>query len=542
MTKGYLGIDNGTQGLSVIFTDENLKVLATGESTYGFVVESEDGLLLQEGCYEQRPDDWDKALQIAMERLHHQMHQKGDEIERVLAIGISGQMHGEVLVDETGTAISSARLWCDARNETEGNELTRALGCKIPKRATCARFLWTARNRPDRAIRTRHITTPAGWIAYRLTGQFHLGIGDASGMFPIHDATLDYDEEKLAQFDAIVNNPDIPSLRSILPKVCKAGEDAGSLTRSGAELLGLSSALVENENVMVAAAEGDQVAALAGSLIGRAGVVSCCFGTSVCANAVGDRAFLGVSSAVDHFRAADGKPINMVWLRNGTTFLNTIVQSYASIDSKDDDSDTIGSNAFGKVMPKMIAAPPDCGGLLALPFMDDEPGLGVSHGSGSAMIVGWKAENSTVGNIAKIALLSTMFNLRLGCQVLDSQGFPRSEIVLSGGLTKTPECGQILADVFDSPVTLLPAADEGCSWGAAIMAKYRHICALDSTNIPSCSDGWANFLETVKATSEEGSQLFTPDPGAVAIYKNMFTKYQKLIQLQKQISEAIALP
>jgi sugar (pentulose or hexulose) kinase len=174
--------------------------------------------------------------------------------------------------------------------------------------------------------------------------------------------------------------------------------------------------------------------------------------------------------------------------------------------------------------------------------MDDEPGLGVSHGSGSAMIVGWKAENSTVGNVAKTALLSTMFNLRLGCQVLDSQGFPRSEIVLSGGLTKTPECGQILADVFDSPVTLLPAADEGCSWGAAIMAKYRHICALDSTNIPSCSDGWANFLETVKATSEEGSQLFTPDPGAVAIYKNMFTKYQKLIQLQKQISEAIALP
>ena len=256
-----------------------------------------------------------------------------------------------------------------------------------------------------------------------------------------------------------------------------------------------------------------QVAALAGSLIGRPGLVSCSFGTSVCANVVGDdRAFEGVSPAVDHFCSADGRPIHMVWLRNGTTFLNSIVESYGS---------------FGAVMPQLVDAPPDCGGLLALPFMDDEPGLGVNSG-GSACIVGWNAANARAGNVAKASLLATMFNLRLGCQVLDRQGYPRTEIILSGGLTKTPECGQILADVFNTPVVLLDSAEEGCSWGAALLAKYRHLNGAD----------WPAFLDAVAAdgTSSRLRQRFVPDATSAGEYDRVFQKYKALIQLQPQLA------
>ena len=257
--RGYLGIDNGTQGLSVVFTDEKLNILATGEATYDFV----DGL--PDYCYEQRCRDWDVALSAAMQCLRENLFgqeeedaSKADRLE-VLSIGISGQMHGEVMIGDDGQALDPVRLWCDGRNDEEGVELTRLFGTKVPRRSTCARFLWTARNQPHKAARTSHLTTPAGWIGYRLTGQHVLGIGDAAGMFPIDAATRDYDQEKLKLYDELVNDETMPSLADILPSVRKAGEDAGNLTSDGAQLLGLSAERCRG--IAVAAGEGDQVAA-----------------------------------------------------------------------------------------------------------------------------------------------------------------------------------------------------------------------------------------------------------------------------------------
>ena len=254
-TKGFLGIDAGTQGLSVIFTDDTLKVLATGEGDYAMVAG------LDEGSYEQRPGDWCAALQVAMDQLRTKL---SGEIE-VLAIGISGQMHGEVLADGDGNSLGPARLWCDARNESEGDELTEALGVKMPKRITAARWLWTIRNRGELASKTARITTPAGWLAYQLTGQWNLGIGDAAGMFPIDQSTLDYDQALLSKFDSVAGGP-VP-ISQLLPTVRKAGEDGGQLSSAGAKMLGLP------EGIPVAPAEGDQPAALAGSLIANAGMV-----------------------------------------------------------------------------------------------------------------------------------------------------------------------------------------------------------------------------------------------------------------------------
>ena len=504
-SKGFLGIDAGTQGLSVVLTGEDLEVIATGDGSYDMIPG------LDEGCYEQLPSDWDAALVAAMSDLRSKT---GADIE-VLAIGISGQMHGEVLADAEGNSLGPARLWCDSRNETEGNELTEALGVKMPKRLTAARWLWTIRNRQPLAAKAVHMTTPAGWIAYRLTGQWNLGIGDAAGMFPIDQSTLDYDQKLIGKFNSIANGP--VALETLLPQVRQAGEDGGMLNESGADLLGLP------VGIPVAPAEGDQPASLAGSLIGSAGMVSCSFGTSVCANSVGDRAFSGVSDAVDHFCAPDGKPINMVFLRNGTTYMNSIVEMFGEATGGDRDE------GFAVTMPKVLEAAPDCGGLLALPFMDDEPGIGVSQG-GSAMIVGFNSENATPGNAAKAALLSTMFNLKLGSAVLDGQGYPRNELVLSGGLTKTPELAQILADVFDTKVTLLASAEEGCAWGAALMAKFRHQ-KIDGQTIQ-----WAEFLSQYKCEQTQ----FEPDPEKVELYEAVYERYKKLVASHQQIEEALS--
>jgi sugar (pentulose or hexulose) kinase len=507
--SGYLGIDAGTQGLSVIFTDDEMRIIATGEGAYEMV----PGLAPE--CYEQHPGDWERALGIAMADLREKLAAAKVDPD-VRAIGISGQMHGEVLADELGRSLGPARLWCDARNEAEGHELTDQLGVKMPKRITAARWLWTIRNQPEKAAKVAHITTPAGWIAFRLTGRWNLGIGDAAGMFPIDQKTLNYDAKLLAHFDALVaaaKKSSVRPLGDLLPKVCRAGEDGGVLDAHGATVLGLPA------GIPVAPAEGDQPAALAGSLIGRAGMVAMSFGTSVVANSVGDRAFRGIATAIDHFCAPDGKPINMVFLRNGTTPMNTVVEMFGQASGGD------RGVGFAAVMPQLLAAPDDCGGLLALPFMDDEPGLGVSRG-GTACVVGFNGANATPGNVAKAMLLATMFNLRMGSDLLDAQSYPRSEIILSGGLTKTPALGQILADVFNTPVTILDGAAEGTAWGAALMAKYR------AESLAGGASDWQTFL----ASHASGKPThFTPRPTSVATYGRLYDRYRKLVALQGQL-------
>ena len=238
------------------------------------------------------------------------------------------------------------------------------------------------------------------------------------------------------------------------------------------------------------------------------------FGTSVCANAVGDRAFAGVSRAVDHFCAPDGKPINMVFLRNGTTFMNTVVEMFGDVVGRE--------SSFELVMPKLLDAPADCGGLLAIPFLDDEPGLGVEQG-GQATIYGMNGSNASPGNVAKAAILSTIFNLRIGSNVLDEQGYPRTEIVLSGGLTKTPELAQIVADVFRTPVSLLASAEEGTAWGAALMAKFRVEVSNQSRN----TNDWSEFL-SLHSNAEKTT--FKPNEKSAAVYDVAYDKYKRLLE------------
>ena len=516
-TQGYLGIDAGTQGLSVIFADEALRILAHGEGRYEMV----PGLGPE--CFEQSPADWEAALAAALADLRRKLGQAGIEME-VAAIGISGQMHGEVLADDLGRCLGPARLWCDGRNEAEGHELTERFGVKCPKRLTAARWLWTIRNRPERAARVAHVTTPSGWIAFRLTGAWRLGIGDAAGMFPIDQATLDYRADLLADFDALAAPSalagTIRPLRDLLPAVRRAGEDGGTLDAHGAALLGLP------VGVPVAAAEGDQPAALTGSLIGAAGMVSMSFGTSVVANSVGDRAFQGIARGIDHFCAPDGKPINMVWLRNGTTPMNAVVGMFGGVLGSGGSG--LGA-AFAAVMPQVLAAAPDCGGLVALPFADDEPGLGVSRG-GTALVVGLNEKSATPGNVAKAMLLATIYNLRMGSDLLDAQGFPRTEIVLSGGVTKTPAVGQILADAFNTPVTILDGATEGTAYGATLLAKYRRLAIAG--RVPD----WAAFL----AGHAQGSPVrFTPRPAATAAYGRMYDRHRRLVALHESLEAAL---
>mmetsp|Transcript_5067 Transcript_5067/g.10737 ORF Transcript_5067/g.10737 Transcript_5067/m.10737 type:complete len:200 (-) Transcript_5067:78-677(-) len=198
-------------------------------------------------------------------------------------------------------------------------------------------------------------------------------------------------------------------------------------------------------------------------------------------------------------------------------------------------------------MPRVLQAAPDCGGLLALPFMDDEPGLDVTKG-GSAGLYGLDTTNADAGNAVKAALLSVMFNLKLGSEVLSAQGYPRTELVLSGGITKTPELGQVLADVFDARVTLLSSAEEGTAWGAALLAAYRHlVLATEGSESNSVDKGiisWSDFLSGIDrgdttGTKSRANTQFLPDAGRVAAYQAVYERYKELVATEARIGDAV---
>ena len=162
-------------------------------------------------------------------------------------------------------------------------------------------------------------------------------------------------------------------------------------------------------------------------------------------------------------------------------------------------------------------APDDCGGLQALSFMDDEPGAGVPP-------------CDTPGNVAKAMLLATIFNLKMGSDELDRQHFPRTEIILSGGITKTPALGQIVADAFNTPVSILDGAAEGTAWGATLMAKYR------AESLAGKASDWATFL----AGHASGTPTrFTPRPAATAAANRMYDRYRRLVALHGQLETAV---
>jgi sugar (pentulose or hexulose) kinase len=353
-------------------------------------------------------------------------------------------------------------------------------------------------------------------------------------------STHNYREDLIQLFqDKYHDHNNHRPLSELLPEVVVCGNDAGTVTPEAAVWLGLPPATI---GIPVAAAEGDQTAALVGSLIGEAGMVSCSFGTSVCANLVGGSAEDSEairSPMVNHFSAANGNPIYMVWLRNGTTYFNTMVKSYSPSPSGDLKEGENENNAFDSVMPQVISAPADCGGLLAMPFMDDEPGLGVTEG-GTATLIGWNPTNATVGNACKAALLGTMFNLKKGMNYLKEKGVTMRVILLSGGLAKTPEMGQVVADVFGLPVRLLQGAEEGCSWGAAVLAKYRCHKLEQTTSKDSTGANTNDWIDFLKSITTPPMQSFHPYPPDSALYELSFQKYQNLLELQPKLQQALS--
>ncbi len=387
--------------------------------------------------------------------------------EDIAAMGVSAMMHGYLAFDKDWNLLTPFRTWQNTITGPAAAELTELFGFNIPQRWSIAHLYQAVLNGEAHVPRIAHITTLAGYVHYMLTGVNAVGVGEASGMFPIDSAALDYDAGMLVKFDAIPKVQGLPwKLRDILPKVLTAGEPAGTLTESGSALLdGLLA-----PGIPFAAAEGD-----AGSLMTatnavapRTGNVSA--GTSIFSMVVLEKPLEKVYEEIDLVTTPAGAPVAMVHCNNCTNDTNAwvnILGEAARLFGANPDTGEL----YTKLYEKSLEGEADCGGVLVCNYLAGE---GVTHmDAGRPLAVRTPEANFTLANFFKAQLYATMSTLKIGMDILAEEGVAIDSLTGHGGLFKTPVVGQsYLAAACGAPVTCMETAGEGGPYGMALLAAY----------------------------------------------------------------------
>ena len=387
--------------------------------------------------------------------------------EDIAAMGVSAMMHGYLAFDKDWNLLTPFRTWQNTITGPAAAELTELFGFNIPQRWSIAHLYQAVLNGEAHVPRIAHITTLAGYVHYMLTGVNAVGVGEASGMFPIDSAALDYDAGMLVKFDALPKVQGLPwKLRDLLPKVLTAGEPAGTLTESGSALLdGLLA-----PGIPFAPAEGDAGTGMTATnaVAPRTGNVSA--GTSIFSMVVLEKPLKKVHEEIDLVTTPAGAPVAMVHCNNCTNDTNAwvnILGEAARLFGANPDTGEL----YTKLYEKSLEGEADCGGVLVCNYLAGE---GVTHmDAGRPLAVRTPEANFTLANFFKAQLYATMSTLKIGMDILAEEGVAIDSLTGHGGLFKTPVVGQsYLAAACGAPVTCMETAGEGGPYGMALLAAY----------------------------------------------------------------------
>ena len=385
-------------------------------------------------------------------------------------MGFSAMMHGYMAFDKDGKLLVPFRTWRNSTTGPAAEALTELFQYNIPQRWSISHLYQAILNGEEHVKDVAYITTLAGYIHWQLTGEKVLGVGDASGMFPIDPETKTYDAGMIQKFNALVADKNYPwKLEEILPKVLVAGENAGVLTEEGAKLLDGSGTL--QAGIMLCAPEGDAGTGMAAtnSVAKRTGNVSA--GTSVFAMVVLENELKKVYPEIDLVTTPDGSLVGMVHANNCTSDLNAWVglfREFAENFGIDVDMDKL----FEMLYNKALEGDADCGGLLSYGYLSGENITNVTEGR--PMFVRLPKSNFNLANFMRVHLFTALGALKVGMDILLKEEHVEIDSILGhGGLFKTKGVGQsILAAAINAPVSVMETAGEGGPWGMALLASY----------------------------------------------------------------------
>lgn len=461
--KGILGIEFGSTRIKAVLIDEKGTPLASGSHEW----ENR----LTDGIWTYTLDDIWSGLADCYADLASDVKKKYDVVlKKFASIGFSAMMHGYLAFDKEGELLVPFRTWRNTITEEAAAKLTEVFQYNIPQRWSIAHLYQAILKKEEHVAKIDFLTTLAGYVHWKLTGEKVLGVGDASGMFPIDCKSGNYDQNMIRKFDELTEPCGYGwKLSDILPKVLSAGENAGTLTPEGAKLLDVSGNL--EAGILLCPPEGDAgTGMVATNSVGvRTGNVSA--GTSVFAMVVLEKELSKVYPEIDLVTTPDGALVAMVHCNNCTSDLNAWVNLF------DEFAKSIGAaidknQLFSVLYHKALEGDADCGGLISYNYFSGEPVTGFDEGA--PLFVRKANQTFNLANFMRTHLYSSLAALKAGLDLLfKEEDVKVDEMFGHGGLFKTKGVGQrIAAAAMNTPVSVMETAGEGGAWGIALLASY----------------------------------------------------------------------
>ena len=466
------------------------------------------------------------GLQAAFAELVDDAEQRhGIRPETFGAIGISAMMHGYLAFDAAGDLLVPFRTWRNTSTGPAAQELSELFGVNIPLRWSIAHLHQAVTDAEAHVPQIDMVTTLAGYVHWKLTGENVLGVGDASGMLPIDSATGDYDQRMVDAYDALVGDALPAPLQNLLPAVLPAGEIAGTLTAEGAALLDPSGTV--RPGIPLCPPEGDAGTGMVAtnSVAPRTGNVSA--GTSIFAMVVLEGPLGSSHHELDLVTTPAGDAVAMVHCNNGASELAAWAGMFvrfaeAAGNPLDDDA------VFDVLFREALAGDADAGGLLAYNHLAGEPIAGLTEGR--PLFVRTPDSSFTLANAMRAQLYSVFGTLALGMHVLEGEGVRIDRMFAHGGMFRTAGVAQrFLAGALNAPVAVGELASEGGAWGIAVLASY----------LAHSADGDLGRYLDEQVFASASLATAEPDPADVAGFAAFLDRYRSGLAIEAAAVSAL---
>lgn len=496
--EARLGIEFGSTRIKACLVDASGAVIGTGSCEW------ENRLV--DGRWSYALDDVRLGARAAYAALIADVEARtGAAPTRFAAIGVSAMMHGYLAFDRRGTLLTPFRTWRNTGTARAATALTERFGVNVPLRWSVAHFAQAMLDEEPHVVDVARLTTLAGYVHAELTGEHVLGIGDASGVFPLQSGEAEYDRGCLDAFDVFAAEQGHRTrISEVLPRILLAGQHAGALTDAGAAWLDPVGRL--QAGAPCCPPEGDAGTGMVatGAVTPRTGNVS--VGTSVFAMVVLERRPARVRTEIDLVATPDGVDVAMVHCNNGAAELGKWAAQF--IRFAEAAGHPIGPDrVFEILLGEAMQADADADGCLALNLLAGEPVLGLSEGR--PLTVRPSDAEPTLANAARAQLNAVFAALAVGMRALAGEGIAVDRITAHGGLFRTPHTAErVLAAALDAEVVVPSTAPEGGAWGMAVLASYL----LEGRGRPL-----GRYLEE-EVLCGVASRRVLPDPAAVSGY------------------------
>lgn len=527
--KAVLGIEFGSTRIKAVLTDGDFKPIAQGSHEW------ENSLV--DGLWTYSEDEIWAGLRDCYTSLRKDVLQRyGCPLEKLSAIGISAMMHGYLPFDGEGRMLVPFRTWRNTNTARAAGELSSLFNFNIPLRWSISHLYQAILNEEPHVKDIAFLTTLAGYVHWKLTGQKVLGVGDASGMLPVDSQTGTYDAAMVDKFNALAAPGGYGwKLQDILPRPLPAGATAGVLTEEGAALLDVSGQL--GAGIPLCPPEGDAGTGMVATNAVRPRTGNVSAGTSSFSMIVLERELSRRHETVDMVTTPHGKPVAMVHCNNCTSDLNAWVglfREYQTLmggrtgnwaQAADAAADT--SAIFTTLFEAAGKGDADCGGLVSFNYVSGEPVTGFTEGR--PLFFRSASDRFNLPNFLRAILYSSVAVLKIGNDILfKEEKVQVDRLTAHGGLFKTTDVGQrILAAALNSPISVMETAGEGGAWGIALLAAY--LSAAGRMSLP-------DFLDKLVFKGDTGLCI-NPEPGQVEGFDKWMEKYIAALKVEKAAVE-----